>query len=201
MWRQASAGSFFLIAAGLVAIGLLSWFRTGAIRHGTLPSVRDLPTEVRCSSSGATFMAALAGMAAMAWGVALAEGNRIEAAALIAAGLFIAVAGTAARVSAFRADGDGLVILFARRQGFRAPWPELHALKPPATPLGGWTLIDVRGQRRTLMPSDLLGHEELLRLIVIRSGMRFDGRLWRQAPGDGRRRGPMRIGSRSILKG
>jgi hypothetical protein len=179
MVRQASAGSFFLIVAGLVATGLLSWFRTGAIRHGTIPRVRDPPTEVRCSSSGATFMAALAGMAALAWGVALAEGNGIEAAALIAAGLFIAVAGTVARVSAFRADEDGFAIRFARRPSFGAQWSELRALKPPATPMGGWKLIDVREQAPTLMPSDLLGHEELLSLIVVRSGLRFDGRMWR----------------------
>jgi hypothetical protein len=183
MLRQASAGSFFLIVAGLVSIGLLSWFRTGAIRHGTIPRAREPPGKARCSSSRATFLAALAGVAAMAWGVGTAEGNSIEAATLIAAGLFIAVTGFVARVTAFRADDDGFRILFARRPGFGSPWSDLRALKPPATPLGGWRLTDVRGTGRTLMPSDLIGHEELLGLIVVRSGLSFDGRLWRQDAG------------------
>jgi hypothetical protein len=187
MLRQASVGSFFLIVAGLVTMGLLSWFRTGAIRHGTIARARDPPGEVRCSSSRATFLAALAGVAALAWGAMAAEGNWIEGAALMAAGLFIVVAGSVARVSAFRADDHGFVILFARRPSFVAPWSELRTLKPPATPLGGWRLMDVREQGRTLMPSDLFGHDELLGLIVLRSGLRFDGRLWTQAAGNGRR--------------
>ena len=126
----------------------------------------------------ATFLPSLAGMAAVAWGVGGIGRNRPQALALMSAGLFIAFAGLIARVTGVRADRQSVVVTKARRRPFRARWPELRALTPPANPLGGWRLEDVCGNRTTLMPSDLWGHEGFLRLIVLRADLRFDGRRW-----------------------
>jgi hypothetical protein len=177
--RHAPATSFFVIVAGLVLVGVLGWIRTGATRRGTVPKGRG-PPETACSTSRATYLAALAGVAAMAWGAVAVGENRIEGTVLFAAGLFIAVAGWAARVTGFRADGRGVVILFARRPRFRVSCSELSTLRAPAAPLGGWRLGDIRGAKTTLMPSDLFGHEQLLEMIIARSDLRFDGRTWRR---------------------
>jgi hypothetical protein len=175
--RHAAATPFFVIVAGLMVVGLLGWVRTRATRRGVVPKGRDPPATAG-TTSRATYLAALAGLAAMAWGATVVEGNRIGGAMLFAAGLFITVAGSVARVTGFRADGGGLVILFARGRSFRASWSELSTLRVPSTPLGGWRLADVRGTTTTLMPSDLFGHEQLLETIIVRSDLRFDGRTW-----------------------
>jgi hypothetical protein len=170
--------SFFLLVAVLLAVGVVSWFRTGPLRRGAIPQARDPPET--SSTSLATYLASMAGVAAAAWGavVSVGGGQRTAGIPLVVAGLFIAVAGSAARVAGFGASALGLEVRFARGPRFGASWTELESLGPPRTPLGGWRLTTVHGVRSTLMPSDLLGHEDVLVLIVHRAGLRFDGRRW-----------------------
>jgi hypothetical protein len=121
----------------------------------------------------------LAGVSASVWGGAAAVDLRlVEAVPLIGVGLFVAVAGSVARVTGFRLGQKELVVLFAGRPARSVAWSSLLALRPPASPFGGWRLTDACGARWSLMPSDLFGHEEILELIVVQAGMRFDGRTW-----------------------
>jgi hypothetical protein len=175
--------SFFLVVAVLFAVDLVSWFRMGALRRGTIPRAPNPPKHPECPSSVATFLASMAGLAAAAWGaVATAEGHRSVGGLLVMAGLFIAVAGSVGRVTGIRAGAEGFVVLFARRQPFTASWTEIAALRPPRSPVGGWRVTNIRGDRWTLMPSDLLGHEALLDMIIVRASLRFDGRSWSLYP-------------------
>ncbi|HEY3211019.1 MAG TPA: hypothetical protein VGL18_14775 [Actinomycetota bacterium] len=190
MFRLAFMASFFLVVAGLLAVGLVSWLRTQALRLGSITQSRDPPANASFSSSRATFLAALAGIAAVAWGASMWAGHLSEAVPLVAVGTFIVFTGSVARVTRLRADDDGIVVMLARRRPFRRRWSDLLALRPPAGPLGGWRLTDVRGASSTLMPSDLFGHEELLETIVVRAGLRFDGRIWSQDPGGEAGEGP-----------
>jgi hypothetical protein len=179
MVGQAAMASFFFLVAAILAVGLVSWFRTAPLRRGTVPQARDPPAEVSCSTSVATLLAAMAGVAAAIWGAVTAgEGQRTTGVLLALAGIFVGIAGTVARVVGFRATAEGLVVLFARRKAFAAPWREIAALRPPLNPLGGWRITTVGGGRTTLMPSDLLGTEALLDLIILCAGMCFDGRTW-----------------------
>jgi len=183
VWRQAPMASFFFLVSILLAVGLGSWIRTAPIRRGEILQARDPPGRASDSSSAATFLAAIAGVAAAAWGaIAAGEGQRTVGVFLVAAGLFIAAAGSVARVAGLRAGAEGFVVLFARRPPFAASWIEIAALRPPRSPLGGWRVTNLRGDRWTLMPSDLLGHEALLDLIVVRASLRFDGRSWSRYP-------------------
>jgi hypothetical protein len=98
--------------------------------------------------------------------------------------LFVAITGSVARVTGFHLGQEKLVVLFAGRPARSVAWSSLLALRPPASPFGGWRLTDARGTRWSLMPSDLFGHEEILELIVVRARLRFDGRAWiRSRPG------------------
>lgn len=186
MVRVAFMAWFFFPVAGLFTVGLVSWSRTGELRRGMTRRPPRPPAGASFRSSRTTLLAAQAGVAAVAWGASAWSAHRMEAVPLVAAGMFVAVTGSVARVIGIRADDDGLVVLLARRPSFRAGWPELFTLRPPAFPLGGWRLTDVHGARSTLMPSDLLGHEALLETIVARADLRFDGRMWRRDPPDGR---------------
>jgi hypothetical protein len=167
-----------LLVAGLVAVGLMSWTRTRSIRSGTIPLEAGLPKAGSFRSSRTTLVAALAGVSAIAWGAAAAVRSGIEALLLVAGGTFIAVAGSVARVTGVHAGDEGLLVHFAARAPFHARWAEIHTLRPPGTPVGGWRLAAAGGTGTTLMPSDLFGHEELLAEIVARSGLSFDGRRW-----------------------
>jgi len=190
MLRLPFMASFFLVVAGLLTIGLASWFRTRALRHGATPQARDPPHTTSFSTSSATFLAALAGITAIAWGASSWAEHLIEAVPLVVVGTFIAVAGSVARVNGIGADEAGLAVRFARRAPFHPPWSALRELVPPASPLGGWRMTAVPGARCTLMPSDLFDHEELLETIVVRAVLQFDGGIWRKEPaatsGEGR---------------
>jgi hypothetical protein len=175
----APAIGFMLLVSALVAVGLVSWNRTRSIRRGAIPFPDDTPKSSSFRSSRTTLLAGLAGMSAIAWGVATAgRGVRIEALLLVASGTFIAIAGSVARVTEMLAGDEGLHVHFAARSPFRARWGEIHELRSPRTPVGGWRLAAADGTRTTLMPSDLFGHEELLAEVVARSGLSFDGRRW-----------------------
>jgi hypothetical protein len=101
---------------------------------------------------------------------------------LAAGGLFVVGVGLAARVTGLMANGSGLVITYAARRPYGMAWEECDRLVPPRSPLGGWRVGKVQGSR-TLMPSDLMGHEDVLDVIVRRASLRFDGRVWATAPG------------------
>lgn len=174
----APAIGFMLLVSALVAVGLVSWNRTRSIRRGAIPFPDDTPKASSFRSSRTTLLAGLAGVSAIAWGVATAgRGVRIEALLLVAGGTFIAIAGSVARVTGMLAGDEGLHVHFAARSPFRARWDEIHELRSPRTPVDGWRLATEAG-RTTLMPSDLFGHEELLAEIVARSGLSFVGRRW-----------------------
>jgi hypothetical protein len=175
--------TFLLMTAVLVSLDLVSWFRTASLRRGANLRVRDPPNDAfMFSSSRATFLPSVAGLAAASWGLALVQPAKglafVLALVLVAAGTFIVVAGLVARVTRVRADRDGLVVTLARRPPFRASWDELQALVPPATPLGGWRLVGRCGKGPSLMPSDVWGHEDVLELILVRTALRSDGRGW-----------------------
>jgi hypothetical protein len=191
--------SFFLLVGVLVVVALVSWYRTAQLRHGAVTKARDPPDCASCSTSPATFLAATAGVAALAWGAVLAWGGQRTVGLLLAGvGSFVASAGAVARVAGFRLSTEGFAVLYARRPPFAACWDEIGALRPPRVPLGGWRVTDVRGGRSTLMPSDLLGHESILDLIVVRASLRFDGLAWsRDDPGH---RAPAVVGSQIDLR-
>jgi hypothetical protein len=183
MVRIASMASFLVVTAGLVALDLVSWHRIAPVRKGRIIRARDPPSDAfSFSCSRATFLPSVAGVAAMAWGLAWihpAGGGAFLLGLLqVAAGAFIVVAGLSGRVTGVRADRDGLVVTLARRPPFRASWDELQALVPPASPVGGWLLVDGHGKRSSLMPSDVWGQEDLLERIVVSAALRFDGRGW-----------------------
>jgi hypothetical protein len=96
----------------------------------------------------------------------------------MAPGAFIAVSGFAARVVALESTGRGLVIRYAARRPFVVPWSGCVELRPPRTPLGGWRVSAVGGSR-TLMPTDVLGHERILEDLIVGSGLVFRGHSWR----------------------
>jgi len=167
-----------LLVTALVLVGLVSWKRTRSIRRGTIPFPADTPRAGSFKSSKTTLLAGLAGVSAIAWGVVAGGRGGIEALLLVASGTFIAVAGSVARVTGMLAGHEGILVHFAARSPFRARWGEIHGLRPPGTPVGGWRLAAAGETGTTLMPSDLFGHEELLAEIVARSGLSFDGRRW-----------------------
>jgi hypothetical protein len=180
--------AFFLLVSVLLGVGAVSWRRTSTLRRGSIPQARDPPGCASFSSSRTTLLAALAGISAAVWGGAIAVwggATRVallfEVVPLIGVGLFIAIAGAVARVTGFHLDQERLVVFFAGRPARSVAWSSLLALRPPAIPFGGWRLTDAGGSRSTLMPSDVLGHEEILELIVVHAGMKFDGRTWKWA--------------------
>gem|GEM_PF-1887863 len=179
----ASAVAVMLCYLGLIVVGLRSWARTGLLRRGR-PPPEALATAVT-RTSRTTYLAALAGVSVVAWGVsAVAEGSSrgpptVVAVVVAMVGAGSAAAAVQARVAALEWSSRGLVVRYGRRAPFVLAWADCSALSPPRTPVGGWRVAGRHG-RRTLMPSDLLGHEQLLAVVIRESGLRFDGRMWRR---------------------
>jgi hypothetical protein len=115
-------------------------------------------------------------MAALAWSGA-AFGPRTTHVVLALGGVLVAVSGFTARVTSVEVAGSGLTARYAARRPFELSWSDLRALQPPRWPLGGWRLIGDK-EHRTLMPSDLLGHEWVLAAVIDRAGLRFARREW-----------------------
>jgi hypothetical protein len=79
-----------------------------------------------------------------------------------------------------RAEDGGLEIRYAgRRRPFAVEWQELTAILLPRWPMGCWR-IRRGGGSATLMPSDLLRNEDVLRIAIGRAALTFDGRGWRR---------------------
>jgi hypothetical protein len=172
------AASTALVSA-LVAVDLVSWRRTLSLRSGRSGAiVTSSPGSLR--SSRTTFLAAASGACVAAAG--LAAGRRTPSLlALVAAGTWIAAAGLWARVAELEVDEAGITVRYSRRQAYRLSWKDCRGLAPPRWPLGGWCLR-AHGRGRTLMPSDVLGNEDVLRRLVQASRLSFDGREWRAVP-------------------
>jgi hypothetical protein len=104
---------------------------------------------------------------------------------LIVVGCLVAALAWAGRVTGFVAGDTALAIRYRARRAFVAPWADVLELVPPRWPLGGWSLAVAFGSRvarRVLMPSDVLGNEALLALVIERAGLSFDGRRWTRPP-------------------
>lgn len=167
-----SAAVFFFWCAALALIGLVSWRRTAGLRRGYLGS-RAPPTPASIPTSWVTHIAGLAGVAAFAWGVSLAPSGLV----ILAGGAFVAFAGFRSRVTRIETCPRGVTVAYALKRSFHLSWRDLVALRPPGTPVSGWRLLGRRGAR-TLMPSDLWGHEDLLRSAVAAAGLDFVGGRW-----------------------
>jgi len=101
--------------------------------------------------------------------------------ALAAAGAVVAALGFGGRVVHIRADDQGLRVEYRLRRPFELPWEDCTLLAPPQWPMGAWRVagrVGHRGVACRLMPTDLLGHEFVLGLVVARAGLVFDGRAW-----------------------
>lgn len=172
----AAVAALFSFAA-LTAAGGLSWSRTRRLRAGGLPTTGPGGAPGPPATSRATHLAAGCGWCVAALG-ALAPWSPQGRLLLVAWGAAAAAAGTIGRVTSLRAGPSGLDVGYRGRAAFRPSWSEVTALRAPRWPLGGWRVDTARGAR-TLMPSDLLGHEHLLATVVARGGLRFDGhRSW-----------------------
>lgn len=167
-----TAAAFFLATAGLVLLGLVSWRRTARLRRGDLGG-RAPPGPASISTSWVTRIAGWAGVAAFAWGASVAPFGL----AMLAGGAFVAFTGFRSRVTRIETGPHGVTVAFALKPPFHLSWPDLVAVRPPRTPLGGWRLVG-RGIGRTLMASDLWGHEDLLRVAVAAAGLDFGGGRW-----------------------
>jgi hypothetical protein len=173
-------------SAGLLAVGLISWRRTSALRRGR-PALRPGRPDAcaagdRAGSSRATFLAAWVGASVAASATARlgapdgAAGTALCIAAL-AWGLVVVVAGLVARVVSVTADTTGLRIAYAARPDRSISWSRIIAVVPPRWPLGAWRIRSPDGAPG-LMPSDLLGNEDVLAAAIRCAGLRFDGRSW-----------------------
>jgi hypothetical protein len=179
---RVASGWFVLSAlASLLAVDLLSWARCADLRRGRVPGfARSEPLgpprlDPGSRSSRTTWLAAAAGA-----GLAVRGAVGLDRAAgtlVLAAGLAVALAGVARRVRAVEAASRELLVRYGVGPPFRLPWSACSTIRPPRTPVGAWRLVGPAGAAR-LMPSDLLGREVVLRVLVERSGLRFDGRAW-----------------------
>jgi hypothetical protein len=134
-------------------------------------------------SSRTTFLASAAGViVAVAGGLSVARGPPNPIALLVSAlGVWIVVAGLWSRVTGFEALDSGLVVRYGRQRPFHVTWAECRSLRAPRWPMGGWRLEGER-TRCTLMPSDVLGNEWMLDLLVRSAELSFDGSRWIRDP-------------------
>ena len=175
------ASGFLAACLALAAIDLVSWRRTASLRSGQ-PSFTKSSPRGRLRSSSATFLAALGGTLALAWGVGALAARRLEATPFLLAGAFVVATGLTSRVTGIDVDGAGLRIRYAAKRSHFVPWASLRSLYPPRTPLGSWR-VDSGSNSVSLMPSDLFGHERVLDVAVILAALAFDGHAWRRRAG------------------
>lgn len=186
---SAALGASF---AGLILVGASSFRRTRGLRLGREAAVDGAsprrvpppPGPVRLASSPTTFLAAGAGLSALATS-ALAGGTApaVRAGLAIAGGVAL-VEGLRGRVTGLTRRRASLLVRYAGRRPFPIRVRDLVEVRPPRWPLGGWRVRTSAGAR-TLMPSDLLGHEVVLGALIAAAALRFDRGAWRGpgAPG------------------
>jgi len=170
----------------LVVVDLLSWRRTAAVRAGRAPPGHPALMAPPGSwprgslrTSPVTFLAAVAGLFAAAWGTVALVAGWSGSAVVIAASTFVAASGFRSRVAALDVRGAGFRIRYAARRDVFCSWSSIRSLVPPRTPLGAWRVITSVGTA-SLMPSDLSGHERVLDAMVALAGLEFEGRSWRR---------------------
>lgn len=170
--------------ATLLAVDAVSWARLGPVRRGRLPHGAATTPWVGGRTGPATRLAWATALLAAAAGAGAAAGGEPWGWPVAGAGSLIAVAGVRGRVLAVWAGPEALVVWFRGARRIRLPWPRCTELRPPRGPFGGWR---VRGSQGSvvLMPTDVLGRErDVLAALIVRAGLRFDGRRWRRvAPG------------------
>jgi hypothetical protein len=164
--------------AALCAAGMAVWVRTRRLRHGAAHfPAGSLPSR----TSATTLVPGLTGAMVTLAGVGLLRAGRDGAAPwiLTTAGTLAAGSGFRGRVTRVEIHPGGLMVRYRARPPFEAAWGACRALLPPRWPLGAWTIVTDRGLRR-LMPSDVLGIERALDVLVARSGLCFRRRRWRR---------------------
>jgi len=180
-------------------VDLASWRRTAPLRRGEAragngpPAVRrgpegfaerwaaSDPPAARRTSATTWLASATAGSVAVAAVLAATPWTLVRAGALAGAGM-IALGGLAERVVGVEVAPGELVVRRAGVPDQRARWAEIRELRPPRLPLGAWR-IRSEGRVISLMPSDLLRGERALVETVRRSGLAFDGSVWRRLAG------------------
>jgi hypothetical protein len=184
MGERALLAGFGLAVAAMFVVDAVSSRRTTSLRKGRSPPTSD--RSPRAPSSGGrtsrtTFLPGLAGAALALDGGLVLAGGRPGGLLLLIPGAVVAGFGFRARITFVSAGPNGLRLHYPRRSPFVAQWPTLVALSPPRVWFAGWRVRTLLAGR-TLMPSDVLGHEEVLQAIVEWAGFDFDGRSWsRQA--------------------
>jgi hypothetical protein len=172
--------------AGLAATGLVVWRRTAGLRSPRLEAAGLAARPAVCGrSSRTTWIAAGGGGGVALAGVAMTVGrvgSGLGGAAVVLAGVLVIGTGLRDRVVELAADERALLVRRARRPATRLAWSEILALRGPRTPLGGWRVLAGKGSA-TLMPSDVLGHEWVLRETVLRAGLVRCRRGWVRASG------------------
>jgi hypothetical protein len=181
MIRIVFAVSLAVSLVALAWVDVVSFGRTCPLRRGE--RAPPVPTRRADRSSPTTHLAWVAGVLLAGLGLAWARdgpGGRptTVTSVFVGAGVLVAVTGWWARVIGMSADGSGFTIRYRRSPDFSVTWDRCLELRPPRTPFAGWRVVGSNGMR-TLMPSDLLGNEGFLVVLIERAGLRFDGRGWR----------------------
>jgi hypothetical protein len=178
---ELTVAALVLATLGLVILwgaGVVVWVRTRHLRRGTA----EVPAgSFPARTSATTLIPGLTGVMVMLAGIGMIRSGRggVVPWALATAGTLVGGSGFRARVTRVEIHPQGLVIRYRGRPPFEAPWGTCRALVPPRWPPGGWTIVTRHGRRR-LMPTDVLGQERVLDLVVARSGLRFRRRRWRR---------------------
>jgi hypothetical protein len=153
------------------------WRRLAPLRHGTLTGPWP-PSRRR--SSHATWLAAVAGGAALSVAAAGGGWPGWLRAPLAAWAAFVLVAGVTARVTAVVVAHDRVVVRRAFLRDRAVGRAEVRRVAPPRWPLGAWR-IDGDTGGVTLMPSDVRGAEAVLAALILGAGLRFGGGEWRRS--------------------
>jgi hypothetical protein len=167
-----AAGAFFGGVAAVASVGLVSWRRTTPLRRARDPPHGPVVLVGTVRTSLLTLLPGGAGLAALGWSTAgdgLAPPTRLL---LGVGGALVAVSGFLARVVSIDVAPDGLIIRYSCRPPSEFLWRDCHRLQAPRWPLGGWRLHGP-GFGRTLMPSDLWGHEWVLVAAVVGARLEF----------------------------
>lgn len=178
--RELAAAGAVGAFAGLCGVGVLCWWRTAPLRRGRTDG-KVGPPHGRLASSPSTWLAAASGASFLAWGASSLHRSPALGGVAALSGAFVTVSGIRSRVVAIEVGTDRLIV----RRAFRAPlevaWDRLAEIRAPATPIGGWRFL-AEGCPVTLMPSDLLLNEAVIRLAIDRAGLRPEGRRWIRPP-------------------
>jgi len=159
--------------ASLMVLGVASWRRPAVLRAGRwaeVPRAGPAGAGAGTGTHPVTLIPGWTGVALVASGALGAASGSLPALAgggLAVAGAFVAVTGFLRRVLTIGVDLGGVRVEHRRGHPFAAAWDQIGELRPPRTPLGGWTIV-AEQRRCTLMPSDLWNAEAELAVLVTR---------------------------------